>query len=33
VIVIILGIFYTVKGTEIVVDAMANRAEKRIENK
>jgi hypothetical protein len=33
VIVIILGIFYTVKGTEIVVDVMANRAEKKIENK
>ena len=33
VIVIILGIFYTVKGTEIVVDAIAFRAEKRIENK
>jgi hypothetical protein len=32
VIVIILGIFYTVKGTEIVVDAMVSRAEKRIEN-
>ena len=33
VIVIILGIFFTVKGTEIVVDLMENRAEKRIENK
>jgi hypothetical protein len=33
VIVIILGIFYTVKGTEVVVDAIANRAEKRIENR
>ncbi len=33
VLVIILGIFYTVKGTEVVVDLMANRAEKRIENK
>jgi hypothetical protein len=32
VLVIILGIFYTVKGTELVVDLMANRAEKRIEN-
>jgi hypothetical protein len=32
VIVIILGIFYTVKGTEVAVDLMANRAEKRIEN-
>ena len=33
VLVIILGIFYTVKGTEVVVDLMANRAEKRIANK
>jgi hypothetical protein len=33
VIVIILGIFYVVKGTEVVVDVMGNRAEKRIENK
>jgi hypothetical protein len=33
VIVIILGIFYTVKGTEIVVDYLGYRAEKRIENK
>lgn len=33
VIVIIMGIFYAVKGTEIVVDAMTYRAEKRIENK
>ncbi len=33
VIVIILGIFYTVKGTEIAVDYVGYRAEKRIENK
>ncbi len=32
VIVIILGIFYTVKGTEVVVDYLSYRAEKRIEN-
>ena len=33
VIAIILGIFYVVKGTEVVVDMMGNRAEKRMENK
>jgi hypothetical protein len=33
VIVIILGIFYTVKGTEIAVDYLCHMAEKRIENK
>ncbi len=32
VIVIILGIFYVVKGTEIVVDFLGRRAEKKIEN-
>jgi hypothetical protein len=33
VIVIVLGIFYTVKGTEIFVDWMMNREEKKYENK